>query len=125
MSTHSLYNQRFKIQMLGFVCICAYIWGLEKTCAYIRISRIYQYADFRILKIYAHMTKTTTHVSQFVQGRNFGLKKERACVTKPDEIAPLFQLSFFYFQFIREGCQKSKWKFKMAFAIRRPTPPPP
>ena len=28
------------------------------------------------------------------------------------------------FQF-REGCGKSKWKFKMAFAIRRPTPPPP
>ena len=26
---------------------------------------------------------------------------------------------------IREGCRKSKWKFKMAFAIRRPTPPPP
>ena len=25
---------------------------------------------------------------------------------------------------IREGCGKSKWKFKMAFAIRRPTPPP-
>ena len=25
---------------------------------------------------------------------------------------------------IREGCKKSKWKFKMAFAIRRPTPPP-
>ena len=24
----------------------------------------------------------------------------------------------------REGCQKSKWKFKMAFAIRRPPPPP-
>ena len=26
---------------------------------------------------------------------------------------------------IREGFKKSKWKFKMAFAIRRPTPPPP
>ena len=25
---------------------------------------------------------------------------------------------------IREGCRKSKWKFKMAFAIRRPIPPP-
>ena len=25
---------------------------------------------------------------------------------------------------VREGCRKSKWKFKMAFAIRRPTPPP-
>ena len=25
---------------------------------------------------------------------------------------------------IREVCGKSKWKFKMAFAIRRPTPPP-
>ena len=24
---------------------------------------------------------------------------------------------------LREGCKKSKWKFKMAFAIRRPTPP--
>ena len=24
----------------------------------------------------------------------------------------------------REVCKKSKWKFKMAFAIRRPTPPP-
>ena len=27
-------------------------------------------------------------------------------------------------QNIREVCKKSKWKFKMAFAIRRPTPPP-
>merc|ERR1712079_881082 len=26
---------------------------------------------------------------------------------------------------IREGVKKSKWKFKMAFAIRGPTPPPP
>ena len=26
---------------------------------------------------------------------------------------------------IREVCGKSKWKFKMAFAIRRPPPPPP
>ena len=26
---------------------------------------------------------------------------------------------------LREVCGKSKWKFKMAFAIRRPTPPPP
>merc|ERR1711952_343318 len=26
--------------------------------------------------------------------------------------------------YIREGFKKSKWKFKMAFAIRRPTPPP-
>ena len=26
---------------------------------------------------------------------------------------------------IREGVKKSKWKFKMAFAIRRPTPPRP
>ena len=26
---------------------------------------------------------------------------------------------------LREVCRKSKWKFKMAFAIRRPTPPPP
>ena len=26
---------------------------------------------------------------------------------------------------LREGFKKSKWKFKMAFAIRRPTPPPP
>ena len=26
---------------------------------------------------------------------------------------------------LREGCKKSKWKFKMAFAIRRLTPPPP
>ena len=26
---------------------------------------------------------------------------------------------------LREGCKKSKWKFKMAFAIRRPTPPLP
>ena len=26
---------------------------------------------------------------------------------------------------LREGCKKSKWKFKMAFAIRCPTPPPP
>ena len=26
---------------------------------------------------------------------------------------------------IREGFKKSKWKFKMAFAIRGPTPPPP
>ena len=26
---------------------------------------------------------------------------------------------------VREGCKKSKWKFKMAFAIRRPTPPLP
>ena len=26
--------------------------------------------------------------------------------------------------FLREVCKKSKWKFKMAFAIRRPTPPP-
>ena len=26
---------------------------------------------------------------------------------------------------IREGFKKSKWKFKMAFAIRRPTPPSP
>ena len=26
---------------------------------------------------------------------------------------------------VREGCKKSKWKFKMAFAIRRPPPPPP
>ena len=25
---------------------------------------------------------------------------------------------------VREGCKKSKWKFKMAFAIRGPTPPP-
>ena len=25
---------------------------------------------------------------------------------------------------LREGCGKSKWKFKMAFAIRRPAPPP-
>ena len=25
---------------------------------------------------------------------------------------------------IREVCRKSKWKFKMAFAIKRPTPPP-
>ena len=25
---------------------------------------------------------------------------------------------------VREVCGKSKWKFKMAFAIRRPTPPP-
>ena len=25
---------------------------------------------------------------------------------------------------LREGCRKSKWKFKMAFAIRRPTPLP-
>ena len=25
---------------------------------------------------------------------------------------------------VREVCRKSKWKFKMAFAIRRPTPPP-
>ena len=25
---------------------------------------------------------------------------------------------------LREGFKKSKWKFKMAFAIRRPTPPP-
>ena len=25
---------------------------------------------------------------------------------------------------LREVCGKSKWKFKMAFAIRRPTPPP-
>ena len=25
---------------------------------------------------------------------------------------------------LREVCRKSKWKFKMAFAIRRPTPPP-
>ena len=24
----------------------------------------------------------------------------------------------------QEGCGKSKWKFKMAFAIRRPAPPP-
>ena len=24
---------------------------------------------------------------------------------------------------LREGCKKSKWKFKMAFAFRRPTPP--
>ena len=27
--------------------------------------------------------------------------------------------------FIREGFKKSKWKFKMAFAIRGPPPPPP
>ena len=26
---------------------------------------------------------------------------------------------------LREVCKKSKWKFKMAFAIRGPTPPPP
>ena len=26
--------------------------------------------------------------------------------------------------FVREGCGKSKWKFKMAFAIKRPTPRP-
>ena len=26
---------------------------------------------------------------------------------------------------LREGCGNSKWKFKMAFAIRRPTPAPP
>ena len=26
--------------------------------------------------------------------------------------------------YIREVFKKSKWKFKMAFAIRRPTPPP-
>ena len=25
---------------------------------------------------------------------------------------------------VREGFKQSKWKFKMAFAIRRPTPPP-
>ena len=25
---------------------------------------------------------------------------------------------------LREGFKKSKWKFKMAFAIRGPTPPP-
>ena len=25
---------------------------------------------------------------------------------------------------VKGGCGKSKWKFKMAFAIRRPTPPP-
>ena len=25
---------------------------------------------------------------------------------------------------LREGCQQSKWKFKMAFAIRRRPPPP-
>ena len=28
-------------------------------------------------------------------------------------------------ELIREVCGKSKWKFKMAFAIRRPTPPLP
>ena len=27
--------------------------------------------------------------------------------------------------YLREVCGKSKWKFKMAFAIRRPTRPPP
>ena len=27
--------------------------------------------------------------------------------------------------YLREGCGKSKWKFKMAFAIRRPPPPRP
>ena len=32
----------------------------------------------------------------------------------------IFCVAQFYF---REGCKKSKWKFKMAFAIRRPTPP--
>ena len=26
---------------------------------------------------------------------------------------------------VRDGVKKSKWKFKMAFAIRGPTPPPP
>ena len=32
---------------------------------------------------------------------------------------------FFLLRTIREVCGLSKWKFKMAFAIRRPTPPPP
>ena len=38
----------------------------------------------------------------------------------------LIWLKFIYLQtdHIREVPGKSKWKFKMAFAIRRPTPPP-
>ena len=42
----------------------------------------------------------------------------------------LYKLNGFYtysqwnILLLREVCGKSKWKFKMAFAIRRPTPPP-
>ena len=58
----------------------------------------------------------------------------------PDIRAPMHQIYIFLYQtlrctfrvlavictiFIREGFKKSKWKFKMAFAIRGPTPPPP
>ena len=41
------------------------------------------------------------------------------------EVAPRYKLLTILAllrHWLREGCGKSKWKFKMAFAIRRPTP---
>ena len=38
---------------------------------------------------------------------------------------PQFLSSALFDLLLREGFKKSKWKFKMAFAIRRPTPQPP
>ena len=45
-------------------------------------------------------------------------------LTNTCEIQPQVDYQFFVIA-LREGFKKSKWKFKMAFAIRGPTPAPP
>ena len=48
----------------------------------------------------------------------------------PQNIQPLTRIAVYFITadifkiHIREVFKKSKWKFKMAFAIRGPTPPP-
>ena len=44
---------------------------------------------------------------------------------RPCLVQPMAYLVACYHGALWEGLKKAKWKFKMAFAIRRPPPPPP
>ena len=46
------------------------------------------------------------------------------CTMAPILVTYLGDLELWTEFHLRDGVKKSKWKFKMAFAIRGPTPPP-
>ena len=100
-------------------------WGRNHILA--RISFMELNRDIYFISIIMNVSFKTSSKSLGWQLKVPTICEHATCIIIFKRVKHFLEFPRFSSKYVqlREVCKKSKWKFKMAFAIRRPPPPPP